>query len=73
MKLQKHPTLSHLKRERALETGPRLEVRDLGLLWNYAVGILEPSVAQPPLPLQEFLPLQPLSLLLHPPLPLQEF
>ena len=36
-------------------------------------GIFEPSVAQPPLPLQEFLPLQPLSLDLHPPLPLQEF
>ena len=34
---------------------------------------LEPSVAQPPLPLQEFLPLQPLSLVLQPPLPLQEF
>jgi hypothetical protein len=33
---------------------------------------LEPSVAQPPLPLQEFLPLHPLSLELHPPLPLQE-
>ena len=32
-----------------------------------------PSVAQPPLPLQEFLPLQPLSPLLHPPLPLHEF
>jgi hypothetical protein len=30
-------------------------------------------VAQPPLPLQEFLPLQPLSLVLQPPLPLQEF
>src|ERR1700726_758964 len=38
---------------------------------NYS-GILEPSVAQPPLPLQEFLPLQPLSLALQPPLPLQE-
>src|SRR6185312_6413632 len=37
------------------------------------LSILEPSVAQPPLPLQEFLPLQPLSLLLQPPLPLQEF
>jgi hypothetical protein len=36
-------------------------------------GILLPSVAQPPLPLQEFLPLQPLSPLLQPPLPLQEF
>src|SRR5579871_5329443 len=35
--------------------------------------ILDPSVAQPPLPLQEFLPLQPLSLDLQPPLPLQEF
>jgi len=34
---------------------------------------LEPSVAQPPLPLQEFLPLQPLSLVEQPPLPLQEF
>src|SRR5579871_2757673 len=34
---------------------------------------LEPSVAQPPLPLQEFLPLQPLSLVLQPPLPAQEF
>src|ERR1700683_3164823 len=34
---------------------------------------LEPSVAQPPLPLHEFLPLQPLSLELQPPLPLQEF
>jgi len=34
---------------------------------------LLPSVAQPPLPLQEFLPLQPLSLVLQPPLPLQEF
>src|SRR5579883_244037 len=36
-------------------------------------GILEPSVAQPPFPLQEFFPLQPLSLVLQPPLPLQEF
>src|SRR5271167_3123132 len=40
---------------------------------NYAAGGLEPSVAQPPLPLQEFLPLQPLSPALHPPLPLHEF
>src|SRR5580698_11297811 len=39
---------------------------------NY-LGILEPSVAQPPLPLQLFLPLQPLSLLLQPPWPLQSF
>ena len=29
--------------------------------------------AQPPLPLQEFLPEQPLSPLLQPPLPLHEF
>jgi hypothetical protein len=35
-------------------------------------GLL-PSVAQPPLPLQEFFPLQPLSPVLQPPLPLQEF
>ena len=34
---------------------------------------MEPSVAQPPLPLQEFLPLQPASPVLQPPLPLQEF
>src|ERR1700743_448401 len=33
----------------------------------------DPSVAQPPLPLQLFLPLQPLSLLLQPPWPLQSF
>jgi hypothetical protein len=39
---------------------------------DYALGC-EPSVAQPPLPLQEFLPLQPASLVLQPPLPLQEF
>src|SRR4029077_484673 len=30
-------------------------------------------VAQPPLPLQEFFPAQPLSLFLQPPLPLHEF
>jgi hypothetical protein len=41
--------------------------------WGSSCGWLEPSVAQPPLPLQEFLPLQPLSLDLQPPLPLQEF
>lgn len=34
------------------------------------VGLLS-FVAHPPLPLQEFLPLQPLSPLLHPPWPLQ--
>ena len=39
----------------------------------YAEGGLEPSVAQPPLPLQEFCPLQPLSPDLQPPLPLQSF
>src|SRR5438067_457891 len=36
-------------------------------------GFLDPSVAQPPLPLQLFLPLQPLSPALQPPLPLQSF
>src|SRR5437764_9631835 len=40
---------------------------------NYAMCGFEPSVAQPPLPLQEFLPLQPLSLALQPPWPLQSF
>ena len=34
---------------------------------------LEPSVAQPPFPLQEFFPLQPLSPVLQPPWPLQSF
>src|SRR5271156_4546975 len=40
---------------------------------NYAKCGLEPSVAHPPLPLQLFLPLQPLSLALQPPWPLQSF
>ncbi len=39
---------------------------------SYELFLL-PSVAHPPLPLQEFLPLQPLSPVLHPPLPLQAF
>jgi hypothetical protein len=39
---------------------------------NYA-GFLDPSVAQPPRPLQEFFALQPSALVLQPPLPLQEF
>ena len=38
-----------------------------------AYFFFEPSVAQPPLPLQEFLALHPLSPAEHPPLPLQEF
>src|SRR5437763_6853642 len=37
----------------------------------WSIGL--PSVRQPPLPLQEFLVLQPLSPVLQPPLPLQEF
>jgi hypothetical protein len=40
---------------------------------SYAFGGLEPTVAQPPLPLQLFFALQPLSLALHPPLPLHSF
>src|SRR5581483_2551734 len=44
-----------------------------GREWPPGYFLLEPSVAQPPLPLQEFLPLQPLSLDLQPPLPLHEF
>jgi hypothetical protein len=43
------------------------------MVGSYFLGILEPSVAQPPLPLQLFLALQPLSLDLHPPWPLQSF
>src|SRR5258707_4312439 len=42
-------------------------------LLRYSPLFLFPSVRQPPLPLQESLPLQPLSLALQPPLPLQEF
>ena len=37
------------------------------------LGGLEPSVAQPPLPLQLFLPSHPWSLALQPPWPLQSF
>src|SRR5580658_11065422 len=51
-------------------TNPSSQPKSRGLDQS---GILEPSVAQPPLPLQEFLALQPLSLDLQPPLPLQEF
>src|SRR5436190_6585854 len=51
--------------------GPRLSINESYLAGD-AAGLL-PSVAQPPLPLQEFLPLQLLSPLLQPPLPLQEF
>ena len=40
---------------------------------GYAWGGLEPSVAQPPLPLQLFLALQPLSPDLQPPVPLHSF
>src|SRR5258708_4791178 len=40
---------------------------------KYYSGFFDPSVAQPPLPLHEFLPWQPLSLALQPPLPLHEF
>src|SRR5215831_10642408 len=50
---------------------------DLGVSINrsyfFGSSALLPSVAQPPLPLQEFLPLQPLSPVLQPPLPLHEF
>jgi len=42
-------------------------------IWSHYWGFLEPSVAQPPLPLQEFSPLHPLSPDLQPLLPLQEF
>src|ERR1700722_18784539 len=63
------------EKERGPENSCRPSVR-----WNctnrasyLSAGILEPSVAQPPLPFKEFLPLQPLSLDLQPPLPLQEF
>jgi hypothetical protein len=43
------------------------------MMLHYLGGAgLLPSVAQPPLPLHEFFPLQPLSPVLQPPLPLQE-
>src|SRR5258707_5283495 len=54
------------------ETSPNPPIASW-LVSVYSAGGLEPSVAQPPLPLQEFLPLQPLSPSLQPPLPLQEF
>src|SRR5579884_861932 len=50
---------------------PRISLRQDRVY--FSSGILEPSVAQPPLPLHEFLPLQPLSLDLQPPLPAHEF
>jgi hypothetical protein len=50
---------------------PRLSINHSYLAGDSA-GLL-PSVAQPPLPLQEFLPLQLLSPVLQPPLPLHEF
>jgi hypothetical protein len=43
------------------------------MVGTYTASGFEPSVAQPPFPLQEFLPLHPLSLALHPPWPLQSF
>ncbi len=61
---------------RSLDAGPQHQTVDTCCDRRFGEcysGIFEPSVAQPPLPLQEFLPLQPLSLDLHPPLPLQEF
>src|SRR5258707_14616292 len=41
--------------------------------WGISYFGILPSVAQPPFPLQEFLPLQPLSPDLQPPWPLQAF
>jgi hypothetical protein len=51
---------------------PRLSINRSYLAGDSA-GLLLPSVAQPPFPLQEFLPLQLLSAVLQPPLPLHEF
>src|SRR5437762_915156 len=50
---------------------PRLSI-DHSYFAGESAGLL-PSVAQPPLPLHEFLPLQSLSAVLQPPLPLHEF
>src|SRR5205823_1270937 len=64
---------------RVLASSVTLESRGLeprlSLNRSYFFGSsgLLPSVAQPPLPLQEFLPLQLLSAVLQPPLPLHEF
>src|SRR4029077_13500164 len=70
-----HSETPRNKTERGPEAASRPSVRRNGLSGTdyFSAGILLPSVAQPPLPLQEFLPLQPLSLDLQPPLPLQEF
>src|SRR6516164_8091674 len=65
----RHENLACLRK-----SGPGPSTPALGAEGFYSsLGIFEPSVAQPPLPLQLFLPLQPLSPSLHPPLPLQEF
>jgi hypothetical protein len=69
--LQRQQISSKEKRIKGRSRGPALYHAERETE-NYS-GIFEPSVAQPPLPLQEFLPLQPLSLDLQPPLPLQEF
>ena len=55
---------------RARELNPGSQV-NYGYFLGSSLWLL--SVAQPPLPLQEFFPLQPLSLDLQPPLPLHEF
>src|SRR6516165_5796580 len=65
----RHENLACLRK-----SGPGPSTPALGAEGFYSsLGGLEPSVAQPPLPLQLFLPLQPLSPALHPPLPLHEF
>src|SRR5260370_8487017 len=70
--ISRHALFSSLEEgKRAGRNFPTLHI-SLPLTSNYSAGGLEPSVAQPPLPLQEFLPWQPLSPALQPPLPLQE-
>jgi hypothetical protein len=62
--------------EKQEKTGARVRnsAPETDALWRtFDSYLLEPSVAQPPLPLQEFFPLQPWSLVLQPPNPLQEF
>jgi len=63
-----------MSRGRAKAVRIAIARRDLwGFLAYTNEGFLEPSVAQPPLPLQLFLPLQPWSLVEQPPVPLQSF
>src|SRR5260370_16946024 len=71
--ISRHTLFSSLDEgKRAGRNFPTLHICLL-LTSNYSAGGLEPSVAQPPLPLQEFLPWQPFPPAFPPPFPSQRF